>query len=375
MELVFIGFSIFYLTTLSWYLIGFKKLPKSFPQTSTFIPSVSVIIAARNEQKDILRCLQSLLTPENQKIINEIIVVDDFSTDSTFELVIQMAKLHPMIKGIQTKSFPEFSDVKSPKKRAILCGLSVASGKWIALTDADCIVSSSWGMVFTDAISESSQMIAGPVEFITDQSLFSTWQHLEFAGLMLVAAGSVGQKKPSTINGANLWIKKEAFNSVGGFEGISHLISGDDELLMHKIHAKYPDGIQYLPTPEALVLTRPQPNLSSFWNQRKRWASKGLHYQSGSYKVFLAFFWLAHFLFLLLPFFALLGLVSWFIPFFIFLIKFFADGLFLSASNNFLTQKVNPFSVLWFGWIQIPYLVFTGLMGTFSRFEWKGVRY
>lgn len=375
MELVLIVFSVFYLLTLGWYLWGFEKLPKSSLSSFASPPQVSVIIAARNEETAILHCLDSLLSGENRKYITEIIVVDDFSTDLTFQIVLQKSSQYPLVKVIQTKSFPEYANVKSPKKRAILCALSIAKGNWIAMTDADCEVLPSWATVFVNAISETSQMIAGPVEFIKENSFFAKWQHLEFAGLMLVAAGSIGQKKPSTINGANLWIRKSAFDSVGGFSGISHLISGDDELLMHKIHQKYPDGIQYLPFSQALVLTRPQPDLISFWNQRKRWASKGLHYQSGSYKIFLGLFWLTHFMFLLLPFFIFLGLVGWQFSIFILTGKFLADGLFLSVSNRFLSQKINPFSVLWFGWIQIPYLVFTGLMGTFSRFEWKGVRY
>jgi len=375
MEVVLVGACIFYLSALLWYLTGFKKLDTEFKTNKFPPPSVSVIIAARNEESNILTCLNSLLVPENKKLITEIIVVDDFSTDQTFKLITELSIQNPIIIPIQTQNFPLYSGIKSPKKRAIQCALSVAKGDWIAFTDADCLVPRTWVSVFTQAVSNSSQLIAGPVEFFRKGTFLSSWQHLEFAGLMVVAGGSIGHNQPSTINGANLWIRKSAFSAVEGFAGIDHLISGDDELLMHKIHSMFKDGIQYLPTREALVLTHAQPDWTSLFNQRKRWASKGFHYQSGRYKVFLTLFWFIHVLFLVMPVFAFFNLVSWAFLGFILLLKFAGDAFFLSASNSFLHQKINPFSVLWFGWIQIPYLVFTGFMGTFSRFDWKGVRY
>lgn len=376
MEIVLAGACFFYLSALIWYLTGFIKLAQNdVKKIHQNLPSVSVVIAARNEESTIIPCLNSLLSPENKKRLTEIIVVDDFSTDHTFRVVSEHAGQNPLINLIQTQSFPHFSGIKSPKKRAIQCALSVAKGEWIALTDADCLVPPTWTTVFTEAISESSQLIAGPVEFFRNFSFLSTWQHLEFAGLMIVAGGSIGHNRPSTINGANLWIRKSAISDVDGFSGIDHLISGDDELLMHKIHSKFKGGIQYLPIRDALVLTHPQPDWKSLFNQRKRWASKGFHYQSGWYKFFLIVFWFVHVLFFALPVFVLLNWMSWLFAGLILFFKFMGDAVFLSFANRFLEQKINPFSVLWFGWIQIPYLILTGVMGTFSRFEWKGVRY
>ena len=62
-------------------------------------------------------------------------------------------------------------------------------------------------------------------------------------------------------NGANLAYEKKAFNEVSGFEGIDHIASGDDMLLMHKIRKKYPDRFNYLKSKESYCLYAANENL------------------------------------------------------------------------------------------------------------------
>src|SRR5690606_15452205 len=79
---------------------------------------------------------------------------------------------------------------------------------------------------------------------------------------------------------ANLAYEKNAFIEVGGYEGVKHIASGDDEFLMHKIAAHYPDGVYFLKNQNAVVSTGAHQDWSAFFRQRKRWASKWKHYQS-----------------------------------------------------------------------------------------------
>jgi cellulose synthase/poly-beta-1,6-N-acetylglucosamine synthase-like glycosyltransferase len=97
---------------------------------------------------------------------------------------------------------------------------------------------------------------------------------------LLIAAGAacIQNKFPNTCNGANLAYTRAAYHAVGGFKGIDDLASGDDELLLHKMHKQFPDGLRFLKEPSAIVYTEAKGTLRSFYQQRKRWASKSVKY-------------------------------------------------------------------------------------------------
>ena len=91
-EMVLLCF--FIVLSIGWFILGFGylRLFLSTPRikqgeisyllkTGKPIPSVSVIIPARNEERYIKRCLQSLLWQYYESL--EIIMVDDNSTDDT----------------------------------------------------------------------------------------------------------------------------------------------------------------------------------------------------------------------------------------------------------------------------------------------------
>ncbi|HPA54633.1 MAG TPA: glycosyltransferase family 2 protein, partial [Bacillota bacterium] len=84
---------------------------------------VSVIIPAYNESDCILRTLEGLKGIEN---IKEIIVIDDGSTDSTYEL------LKPLRDIILLKN--EYNEGKGS---AVRHALDYATNRFVALLDAD----------------------------------------------------------------------------------------------------------------------------------------------------------------------------------------------------------------------------------------------
>jgi cellulose synthase/poly-beta-1,6-N-acetylglucosamine synthase-like glycosyltransferase len=91
------------------------------------------------------------------------------------------------------------------------------------------------------------------VVFFEEKSYFERLQTLEFLYLIGLGAATIGNKKPSTCNGANLAYTKEVFEELKGFQGIDDLASGDDELFLHKVAAKYPDKIGFCKSFDALV--------------------------------------------------------------------------------------------------------------------------
>ena len=84
LEIIFLILVSGYFIISAILIVGVKK---SFPQlTDNQLPSISIIVAARNEEQNIVSCLKSLndlVFPED-KI--EIIIVDDASSDNTLKI-------------------------------------------------------------------------------------------------------------------------------------------------------------------------------------------------------------------------------------------------------------------------------------------------
>ncbi len=83
------------------------------------LPKISVIIVARNEEKNMKECLESV------KWADEIVVVDDMSTDRTLEI----CEGYPNVKVFRREM-----EGLGPQKNF---ALSKASGEWILSLDAD----------------------------------------------------------------------------------------------------------------------------------------------------------------------------------------------------------------------------------------------
>lgn len=96
------------------------------------IPSVSVLVPARNEEKNIGECLQSILQQDFP--IREIVVINDGSTDKTGEIVEQLQKEHSFIRLVQNTACPPGW---YGKHHALYRGVQQAQGDYLLFVDAD----------------------------------------------------------------------------------------------------------------------------------------------------------------------------------------------------------------------------------------------
>lgn len=333
-------------------------------------PSVSVIIAARNEEHSITDCLEAILASHWPDL--EVLVVDDESEDATRQRVERVAAGHPehRIRAIPSGRDP--AAARGHKKHAITTGVLHAKGDIILQTDADCEPGPEWVEAMVAHFDGKAGMVAGPIAFKPDEGFFAGFQALEMLGFVGIAAGGIGLDHPVLCNAANMGYRREVFLEVGGFDGLDHLSSGDDELLMHKIHRHSDWEVRACTRPESLVLTPPQEDLSDFLEQRRRWGSKGMHYPQKA-KVALSAMIFAAFLFLIgLSVATAVSPGLW--PFLVatMLVKVVGEWLLLhAAATHFGRSRLlkwlvpgQPF--------QLVYLVTAVIAGSFAGFTWKG---
>lgn len=269
----FLSVASLYAVLLLMLMAGWLRLPLPAAPAAAPLTRLSVIIAARNEEGVIGRCLRSVAAQDYPPQLFEVIVVDDASTDGTVKEIEEAIKAYPACR-ITLLQLADQPGVVSPKKRAITEAVKVAAGELIVLTDADCTMKKQWlssVAAFYDI--SKAKMIIAPVS-INGGGLFANMQALEFCALMGVTGGSAARGRPLMCNGANLAYERKVFNELGGYDGTTAYASGDDVMLMHKVNERYPGSVAFLKSGDAIVSTAPQPAIAAFFSQRKRWASK-----------------------------------------------------------------------------------------------------
>ncbi|PJJ59571.1 glycosyltransferase [Hymenobacter chitinivorans] len=335
-------------------------------------PLFSVLIAARNEADNLPGLLHDLTLQSLPPGRFEVLLADDHSTDATARLVAEAARHCPF--PLRLVALRELPGAGTGKKAALQAALHHARAPWVVCTDADCRFGPDWlstyaALVTTDA---AVRFISGPVLLTGPNTAWQQLMGLEFAGLVGVGAAGIGRQSPTMCNGANLAYQRAAFTAVQGFAGNEHLASGDDEFLLHKLHAAFPGSIRFLRSPTALVSTAAPATLGALLRQRVRWASKWRHYRHLASQQLAVLvlganvaLFLGLLLTMLLPALGPWTLAAW-------ALKLGADWWFLTPVLRFLGRPQ------WRRWLPVlqllyaPYALATGLLGLRGSYVWKG---
>jgi cellulose synthase/poly-beta-1,6-N-acetylglucosamine synthase-like glycosyltransferase len=365
--LIFIIFLLHYLLFLQNIFRGLGRL-KINPNKTIPYELISVIIPFRNESGNILASLKSIESQLYPKDKYEVIYVNDSSDDNSFELLQRNIKM----KNIRLLSLPNEFSKNAHKKRAVRFGIEKASGNIIVTTDADCIHQKEWLSTMLQTFDSVTGFVSGPVEFETSTNLFSKLQKLEFSGLVLCGAGLIGSGHPTICNAANIAYKKKAFDEVGGFKDQMNLSSGDDELLMQKISKDTDFKVKFCVDKNAVVKTSVNKTISDFYQQRKRWASKGLFYADKSLVLKLVIIYLFYVgLFAQLVLGLLINKLFLLLLFISFLLKIIYEFRIFLKGKQILFDDLHLSYLIIAEIFHIPYIVFTGFVGALGNFTWK----
>ncbi|MBH8570957.1 glycosyltransferase [Microvirga sp. STS02] len=329
----------------------------------------SVLIAARNEAENLPRLLRDLAAQTLPAACFEVLIADDHSTDATASLVAAAAQETGFTLRLIELSAPE-----TGKKAALLTALHAARAPWLVCTDADCRLGSGWLAAYAALLQQQPQanFISGPVLLTGPDSLFMTLMGLEFAGLVGVGAACLARQHPTMCNGANLAYRRAAFDAVGGFADNAHLASGDDEFLLHKIHAAFPGTAHFLADAAAIARTAAPDSLPALLRQRVRWASKWRHYQSAASRR-LALLVLGANVALAAGAVALLkwpGLWPWVLA--AWGLKLSGDAWLLGPVLQFFGRREWLRALLPLQLLYAPYALAVGAAGWRGGYEWKG---
>jgi cellulose synthase/poly-beta-1,6-N-acetylglucosamine synthase-like glycosyltransferase len=324
------------------------------------LPTATIIIAARNEEKNILRCLASLDKLSYPKGKMEIIVVDDFSEDKTGEITDEFIIDKPLFKKI----IPEKESQLKGKINALATAIKKAKGEIILLTDADCEVTATWAETLASYYSKDVGMVNG-FTVINNGNIFSAIQGIDLVFLQSIASGGINLKYPISCIGNNMSFRKEAYNEAGGYEGLPFSVT-EDFALLQGISRLRKYKIIYPLEKGSIIVSQACANAGDLISQKKRWGKGGTAVPSGGLVIIVIAF-ISNLLILLTPLF--------FSPVWLYLavFKIIADYLFLYPVQ---TELGNNHQLKYFPLFQVYFILYTTLLPLiliFSRkINWKG---
>ena len=245
-----------------YYKIWFKKdvvKPVELPE------GVSVVIALRNEEKNLPRLVSSLLKLK-LPFDFEIVFINDNSTDSSFHLLNEIAKKHSFIHVLNNPN--------EGKKSAIKLGVEAAKYHVICQTDADCEVKEYWIMsAITKMFSEKTDLVLGPVYPFKAKGFLNGLIRLEWLAMQFITVLTASLKKPGMANGANMVFYKEDYLTFCASNFGKSYASGDDMFFLRFLQ-KQGKKVRFNLDKDAIVTTEMPSTLKDLLKQRVRWATK-----------------------------------------------------------------------------------------------------
>jgi len=351
--------TILYVCQVCIFLIGLKRNRDQLISPTNL--TVSVIIAARNEEANLPDCLESVAHQSYPVSLYEIIVVNDGSTDGTETICIEFVKRYSNMRLIQV----EDDTIVRGKANALAQGIEAAKGEIILITDADCTVQKTWVEQTANRYSSKVGLIGG---FTLQKATtpFEGMQSLDWTFILGMAAATAGLGNPLGSIGNNLSFRKSAYDQVGGYRKLKFSVTEDYTVVQAIVGLKkwkylYPIDLRHL------VESKPCPNFHYLFSQKHRWGKGGLDMKPVGF-VIMVIGYLMH----ISPWIMLMGggvmqaaaaLI----------IKFIADYVFLYQILNRIDRKED---LRWFSWFEIyftiyvlllPFLVFFG-----GKVKWKG---
>lgn len=241
------------------------------------LPFVSIVVAARNEERALPRCLDALLALDYPRERLEILIANDHSTDGTAEVVAAYRARDPRVHVLRV---PDPVGHLRGKAHALHTAIEAAEHDLIFITDADCAPPPEWARRIAAYFADPHTGIACGHTYIADREgkhpELDRIQALDWVFLLTIAGVLVESGRPVTAMGNNMALRRQAYRAVGGYPGLPFSVTEDYELFRAICDA---DGwtVRFPIDPGVRNYTLPLVDFRGLYEQRKRWARGGIH--------------------------------------------------------------------------------------------------
>lgn len=268
-------FSLFILSIQILFWLATYLVKRDLSKLESNVPEIlvpfSVIISARNEARNLIEYLPSIL--EQDYPTYEIIVIDDDSSDNSVEILTHFKDKYPDLQIIEIKNKKH-----SGKKIGLQEAISRARYEWLVFTDADCYPQGNqWLHALSAKCTNETDIILGfsPYEkrkgYLNDFIRYETFMTAVIYGTFTLSG------MPYMGVGRNMAYRKSTFLEKVNKEKFEKISFGDDDLAVNAMSDSRNTTLQF--EAKARVVSLPKLTFQDFIHQKTRHISASTYYQ------------------------------------------------------------------------------------------------
>jgi cellulose synthase/poly-beta-1,6-N-acetylglucosamine synthase-like glycosyltransferase len=255
---------------LFFYLSVYLKKPAEFRNTGE---PVSVIICARNEAENLQNHLPSILEQDYPEF--EVIVVNDCSEDNSYVILGKYIAKYPHLRISTVNKDPKFTH---NKKFAQFIGIKAAKNEILLFTDADCKPESNkWLEGMVSHFDKETSFVLGYGGYLKGKGLLNKYIRYDCLTIAIQYFGMAIKGIPYMGVGRNLAYRRSVFFDNKGFGSHTHIISGDDDLLVNSVATGKNTSVEF--RPETHTRSIPSAGIKEWIIQKKRHLTTAPYYK------------------------------------------------------------------------------------------------
>lgn len=248
-------FQIFLLIT---FFESKETIKKQALRTNTHYPSVSILVPCYNEEKTVAGTVESLLALDYPKDKLNIIIIDDGSTDRTFEIM-RTFEYHPHITLLQKENGGKYT--------ALNLGISHTNTELVGCLDADSFVAPNALLEIVKYFDDATVMAVMPaIKIWNPETILERIQKAEYDMGIFVRKMFGIMNTIQVTPGAFSLFRKKVFDELGGFREAHNTEDMEIALRMQSKHYRIENAHT------AHVYTVAPKTIPSLYKQRVRWA-------------------------------------------------------------------------------------------------------
>ena len=286
------------------------------PLPDHHLPTLAVVVAARDEEACIGRCLDALLAQDYPADRIEIVVADDGSTDRTAAIVRSRMPRDLALAGGDSGSDhgdappdgsregggPRLRLVRVPEAAGALCGkahalhtaIETTRAEIVLVTDADCAAPPLWARATAAPFADPAVGLVCGLARIDPRPghAFDRVQALDWTLLIGAVSALAEAGVPATGMGNNMAVRRATYDAVGGYPALPFSVT-EDFTLVRAVAERTEARVRFPVGAPTTVWTLPANGIAAAYQQRRRWARGGL---AGGLPVVAAYvgLWLVH---------------------------------------------------------------------------------
>jgi biofilm PGA synthesis N-glycosyltransferase PgaC len=217
-------------TLFSYYFYFFQHFNKMvISETATATVPISVIIAARNERKNLEKNLDLWLTQNYSNY--EIVLINDGSHDGTKALLKEYTEKYAHLKVVTLELDERY---QKGKKFALTMGIKAAKYEHLLFTDADCAPASNLWIRTMSGGFQTKEIVLGVSPLTVKKNLLGSIIRYENFHTSLQYLSYAARENIYMGVGRNMAYTKSLFFANKGFASHQHILSGDDDLFVQQ---------------------------------------------------------------------------------------------------------------------------------------------